>query len=491
MIYDIALIGTGPSAVACYVALMEKKSLNICVLEAGDVKGSYEGGLSAESSERFRLNPTNRVGFGGTSELWHYVIAPLDPIDFVDRANIGSPGWPFSFKQMSNNYNNVLKIFGLESLEVFNKDSVNADLKSLNLEKLLSYFEPKVFVQLRKRWRAKQFWAKNNAAKVYFNHFVHGLNISDKYVEIVSFDQKNALNLPVKAKKVVICCGGLNSPQLVYNSTSGHPVQKNVGKFLLDHPMGVGMQVKREQKYNFDILTSKPIENIRKKIAFRLKEDLQVENSLPNSAFYYRPSFSEGVSQKTEELKFKILSYRNHLIKGKIPFSLSLELLREWNLVRQIISYKTGYLSKVDLFDIFCVTEQVDGKGKLVFKKGNNGFYIAKAFWEVSDIDETNNLKALELFSNLSLASGSSISVEASKVKWSQQAGSAAHHIGTLRMARTVSEGCVNEVGEVFGLEGKVSVADCSVMPSGGNANSTLTSMAIADRVGKFVLATL
>lgn len=493
MFYDVVIVGTGPSAASAYASLIEKNpTINVCLLEAGDERRPYEGSLAVKTSKRFRLNPSIYIGAGGTSELWHYVLAPFDPIDFEARPELGSPGWGISYEDLVPNYERVLRLLGVSDPQIFSSYRFESDLEKLRISQLLEKFEPKLYIQLKKRWQSIKFLRSQNA-KILYRHFVKSFTEVAGKIKIHSVNFAGEANPIISASKLVICAGGLSTPQIVYNSEIIPEVRPHLGKALLDHPMGVGMQLKRESSYNFEILTSKKTKNYNKKLAFRLKESVQRSENLPNSSYYFKPAFKEGYSEFTEDLKNKVLTYRNHLKHGKLPIGMSLELAREWNLVAQIIQYKTGLLSKTDLFDIFCVTEQVSRNSHIEFEKDDSGYYVGKCVWGVDRIDQQFNNKILKFFEEWITAQGvgSEVTVPAQDVLWTDRAVSAAHHIGTVPMSKDVETGCVNTHGGLFGLEEKVFIADSSVMPSGGCANVTLTSMALANRTGEHIAKTL
>jgi len=491
--YDVAIIGSGPSSVSAYESLMKNAPrARVCIVEAGGANEAYLGSSAIESSADFRLSPTTYLGKGGTSELWHSVLAPLDPIDFEDRSYIGSPAWPIGLDDLKPYYEAALKLLGVADGRIFEDPQNPFSLNGLDLEGLTENFEPKLFIQLKKHWRAKDYWKMIDVRFFYF-HFVEALRINGGLIEIISTDSSGALNPYIYARKVIIAAGGLNSPQIVYNSEISSAAHFHVGRRLLDHPMGVGMQLKRHKPYNFEILASKKEKELNKKVAFRVKENIQKEEGIPNSTFYFRPSFKEGYSQHTEELKAKIILYKDYLLRSKVPWRMTLDLLSEWNLVRQVISYKTGLLSKVALFDIFCVTEQVSSAGRIVFEKSDNGFYKGKCIWGIDEIDEDFNLLALNKIVGWaeSKKEAGLITVFPKEVSWFARATSAAHHIGTLPMAESSVDGVVDSNCAIFGMNDNVFVADASVMPSAGCANVTLTSMALAMRVGEYVAHSL
>ena len=108
-------------------------------------------------------------------------------------------------------------------------------------------------------------------------------------------------------------------------------------------------------------------------------------------------------------------------------------------------------------------------------------------------VDQQFNNRILKIFEEWTQTQGlgSKVTVPAQDVLWTDRAVSAAHHIGTAPMSKDVETGCVNTHGGLFGLEEKVFIADSSVMPSGGCANVTLTSMALANRTGEYIAKTL
>jgi choline dehydrogenase-like flavoprotein len=487
--FDVAIIGSGPSAVGVYRALVRvAPTIKICVLEAGGEDKAYSGRLGAVPSPGFRLSPTIYMGGGGTSELWHYVLAPLDKIDFEPRPYLGTSGWPISLEDLKPHYKSILNLLGVRHDEIFDEPPSQSDLDGLDLDGLTDDFEPKLFIRLKRRWRAKEFWKKQGVSIRYF-HLVRKILINVRGVEIISSDNEGQFNPVVLARRVIVAAGGLNSPQILFNTDIQDAVKAHIGKTLLDHPMGVGMQLKLAKPYNFEIFTSKKQDGINKKIAFRLKDTVQKRDGLPNSSFFFKPSFKEGYSQSTEELKNRILSYRSYLLQGRLPFEMTLKLLRDWNLVGQIIAYKSGLLSKVALFDIFCVTEQISRESRIFFERGEDGFFRGKCSWRISEMDTELNLRCLSKIVNWSKGSSGHrrVTVPPEDILWSKRATSAAHHIGTIPMGSNVLMGAVDSNCAVFGLEETIFVADASVMPTAGCANVTLTSMAIADRVGGYV----
>jgi hypothetical protein len=489
MIYDVAIVGSGPSAAACHFSLMRSdRNISVCILEGGGERAEYGGSFASKPSANFKLSPSTYLGHGGTSELWHCVLAPLDEVDFKARPALGCPEWPISLGDLNPHYEDTLKFLGVANERIFENEKSQFSLDHLELEGFDDVFDAKLFIQLKRRWKAASYWSAN-LPEIKHEHYVRCLELNGNLVKVVSSNFENNLNAPVLARKVIVCAGGLNSPQIVYNSDFSEAARQNIGKTLLDHPMAVGMQIERPRKYNFDILTSRKEREVNKKIAFRVKESIQLEEGLPNSSFFFRPAFKRGHSQTTERLKTQLIAYRDYVKKKKIPLKLTMELVKNWDVVGQVISYKSGFLTTSSLFDIFCVTEQVDRSSNLSFEMAEDGFYRGVCNWQVGDLDRRLNQKILQKVVDWTQNSSPNgkTTVLPQNVNWQDFATSAAHHIGTLPMANDEKTGVTDKYGNVFGTENRIYVADASIMPSAGCANVTLTSMALAMRIGEHV----
>ena len=59
--------------------------------------------------------------------------------------------------------------------------------------------------------------------------------------------------------------------------------------------------------------------DLNAKVALRLTDSFREKHRLPNSAFYLRPSFSEGPNDETERLKLDLLTVRKKLMSGRVP----------------------------------------------------------------------------------------------------------------------------------------------------------------------------
>ena len=76
----------------------------IAIIEAGPLQydGHPRGSIGSPhlTGLPFQLKPTTVAAMGGTSNLWHGVIAPMDPEDFKPRPHITDAEWPINLSDL-------------------------------------------------------------------------------------------------------------------------------------------------------------------------------------------------------------------------------------------------------------------------------------------------------------------------------------------------------------------------------------------------------
>lgn len=104
---DVCVVGAGPAGIALALALGEA-GLQVLLLEAGregpDARAQelYEGELANDlhsPPHRYRLR-----GLGGSSAIWGGRCMPMDPIDFEVRPWVPYSGWPLAFETLQPYY---------------------------------------------------------------------------------------------------------------------------------------------------------------------------------------------------------------------------------------------------------------------------------------------------------------------------------------------------------------------------------------------------
>ncbi len=104
---DVCVVGAGPAGIALALAL-EGHGLQVLLLEAGREPGDtaaqalYEGELANglhSPPHRYRVR-----GLGGSSAIWGGRCMPMDPIDFEARPWVPHSGWPLAYETLHPYY---------------------------------------------------------------------------------------------------------------------------------------------------------------------------------------------------------------------------------------------------------------------------------------------------------------------------------------------------------------------------------------------------
>lgn len=492
----IVVLGTGPSAFFFVKSLLERRpQQKVLVLEAGLKPFDSETSIDARVSvgQPFRLAPTSNVGYGGTSQLWHNVLAPLDREDFWEKPWIPGSGWPIRRDDLESYYEEVAVFFGF-SHALFSAPEALVDLESerASLQIDEDTFSSKVFLHPQHYLRTDRAF---EALKAKHSNLVVRLGCVGLRFEragsqevLVVYNRVRERQERVRGDRFVICCGALNNPEVLFNSDLGVPLPA-LGHFLMDHPMGNLFQFRYPEPKQARIYSAlKVTSTLKLKLALRLAPELQKKNELGNSAFYLRPAFAEGTEDDTERLKQQLLTVRAKLKRFRPPVRESLALLRNANMIRQIIQYKTGLLGEHRLTDCMFVTEQRPSRESRVRPTQQKNSYDnlrTEVDWRLS-AEDLREAKALYPFirANLMDLNGAEETYDPDLVIWKERLSSAAHHLGTVRMAEDPEHGCVDRNLKLFGSE-QIFVCDGSVFPTAGNANPTYTCMALSARLAR------
>lgn len=494
---DFVIIGTGPSAFFLTKTLLEQNpDTDITLLEAGKNTTNPDHPLSdrLSNNQEFRLKPSVNIGYGGTSQLWHNVLAPLDEEDFEYKSWIPLSGWPIKKSNLEKHYKKTANFFNFEYdifdnpqkyINYFNEiNKVKFDSNVIDHKVLIhpkKYLRTNIeFDKLLKKYKNVKVLKQSVALNFVYENGCNVLNF---------FDSKNKKYRKIHGRKFILCAGALNNPEILFNSLHLSNNLPMLGKCLMDHPMGNFYQFRYKKPMTAKIYQSLIFKkNIAIKTALRLSNNQRSVLKLANSVFYLQPSFSEGYNNETEKLKLKLLTVRDKLKNFKIPFSEILGIIKNFNMVAQILQYKTGMLSTHKITDCMFVTEQRPSLNSYIALSGSKNEYGNKKteiFWNLDkeDLDEVNNAYSY-IRDNLMKENDAHETYNSENYSWEDRLSSAAHHLGTVRMSDDYKNGCVDKDLKIHGSE-NIYVCDGSVFSSSGNANPTFTCMALASRLGE------
>lgn len=475
----------------------------IAIIEAGPK--IYDGNVSnsivapSQTGQPFRLFPTTAAAVGGTSNLWHGVIAPLDPEDFTHRPNITEAQWPITLADLSPWYHWVAQHLNWGS-HLFHPINWSDELRHLIEEANCEQGDlvPKLFLRTKPVLRIADkilklveerdhidLFADHTALEVgadWENGLAHVTHLlaGTRSGEIVKFF----------TTKVVLCAGALQSPRILLNSLPDWHLKyaaaaDHVGKYLMDHPMGPLFQVDWGVSSERKIFVGTPHGKKQNVVAaLRPSPEAQKRYMLSNTAFYLRPSPAQGEDQAAEDTKLALLTVVSKLKRRRIPYREAIALIKRPWLTWQVIQFKLGFALRHRYSMGYVVAEQRPIKESAVCLSDRRdiwGYKEIDVHWSINskDIDDLEVLyKLVEKEFHISSPPDTQF--------WRAHLSSAAHHLGTCRMSKDADGGVVDKSGQVFGTRG-LYVADGSTFVTSGNVNSTFSIMANAARIGQMI----
>lgn len=496
--YDYTVVGTGPASYFLCLGILKKNPLaKIKIFEAGSKKNLLETNNFSfnQEGQNFNLKPTTFIGYGGTSNLWHNVIAPLDEEDFIERDWIEDSGWPIRKGDLDKFYKEVATELKF-NYELFDEkkhsDTLINEKKKINFEK--SIFENKYFLQLKNPFRANLAFDKlkqKHNIDISLNHRVLRILVNSQgKTEAIEIGYKKQKYM-IKVKNLIVCCGAIETTKILLNSKITQLKSSPLGLNFMDHPMGNVFQmeygVRKITRLYSDLDFSK---TLKIKSAIKLTAQAQRKYKLPNNAFYLRPSFSKGIDNSTEKVKIQLLAIREKLLKYQLPIEEGFKMLFNLNLARQIILYKTGLSAGHSFADYMFVSEQTpNDKSKITLTSDYDDYGMKKINinWNISETDIASITNMYELCEQgLAQQNDAQFTIKKNEINWRSRLSSAAHHLGTARMGNDVQQSVVDKNLKVHGTQ-NLYISDGSVFPTAGNANSTYTVMALSMRLGDFL----
>jgi len=488
--------GMGGSTVAQKLA---DAGHEVLLVEAGgcDTQLGDNDQVMAEFVGRsFNRPPTRCIELGGTSNQWHGMCAPLDAIDFEAREWIPHSGWPIQRRDLDPFYAEAAERHGVNGGKHFEPggldDSMRDRLADFDfdhtvLENKLTQFRtpPSRWKQsLLDRARRGQFRCLINAPALELLTDESGSTIEKLVVGAGHH------TVQVAADVFVVCAGTLETPRLLLNSRRRVPTGLGnarglVGRFLLDHPTGHFGKLGFHRVMKAPMYASMAIQaNHRVMSGLRVSAAWQRAHRLPNHGVYIRPSIT--AKRLDDELLHSFLAVRGvrdltlRQIKG---------ILTNPDLLNRILVHRFGFQPRFKYADLYFFTEQLPNPASRVTlsetKTDQYGYQVARIDWQLTDDD----FEAFEAYTKVLFEQGfrsrqHTVARTDEIATWKEHVASAAHHVGTARMADRASRGVVDADQKVFGTN-NLFIGDASVFTTAGNTNPSLTITALALRLGQ------
>jgi hypothetical protein len=490
---QVCIVGSGLGGGTLALKLAEK-GISFIIIEAGGLDNNSPNVTHESTGREFGLRSTRSIQLGGTSNLWHGVLSPLDEIDFKSREWIPGSGWPITFEDLNDFYQEASTLLGVKDYDYFTIDKLPDNLKDElgNVEFNQNILKNKMFQQPLPAKNFKedllQLVKDSNKYHLCLNSVALELVMDGGITTSLKIGKEDGSIFEIEADNFVISSGALETPRLLLNSNLNNT---SIGKYLMDHPMANLCQIESKTKQKSHLYSAmKYAPNIAIKTGLELQDSIQEKLKLPNHNFYLRPSFTKGIDNKTEKIILSLLTFRDGGITLKDVWS----VISNIKVIFQVVLYKFSLNPSHKYSDLWFVTEQIphkDSNVTLADSCDKWGYSISRVNWKIADQDEKSMLQWYEILKNECFDGRQYLFNNQFKdTDWNENFTSAAHHVGTARMSDTEENGVVDKNLKVFGVD-NLYVCDGSIFPTSGNVNCGLTISAFACRLANHLSANL
>jgi choline dehydrogenase-like flavoprotein len=503
---DVCVVGGGPAGITVANELIGS-GLKVCLVESGgevdepDTQALYEGEsighLVTMDEGRYRI-------FGGSATRWSGRCAILDPIDFEERDWIRNSGWPIGSSTLAPYYERA------KTAAQFQKPWIPDDQVPSALGFELPRFstpglKPYVWRYAPQGFRRFPDWAKLYGHRLKADPHTHVLlhaNLTaiagaDDGSTIDSIDVTSSTNvsMKIKARAFVLCCGGMENVRLLLNAPREilRKVDESskLGRYFAQHPRGLTATLrptpeaaKRLQNL-FRVFTRRS--GVQYEIGFALSEEAQRRHRLLNAsaAVYYEASSDSSWKAATN----LAAAVRERKLYSGIHRDLVPAMGAAANLARRLLQGSPPLLKDPLITIIVDVEQEPNAESRVTLSDQLDAFGMrrAKVDWRISEIERTtarhlNGLVGEELHKlGFGRTENAAWLTRDTPVREGELYGTY-HHIGTTRMSRHPPDGVTNENCRAHGVT-NLYFGGCSVFPTGGHANPTLSIVALSIRL--------
>lgn len=494
---DLCVIGAGAAGITIARELTGK-NIRVCVVESGgfDIEVATQalyGGVNT-GLPYYRLDASRLRYFGGTTNHWNGLCAPLDEMDFQVRPWVPYSGWPITRADLDSYYKRALEVCELGPY-VFDEsiwEHFEFEHPSLMPEKLQSHFwqrsPPTRFGQV---YRDELKTAGNVTVLLNANVTNIASDEAGEKVTHVDISTLDGSKGRVLAKRFVLACGGMENVRLMLVSNHVHQEGLGndhglVGRFFMEHIRArsgtIGMaNVGRLLK----MYANKHIDGVGYRPGMKVSEAEQKQKKILNICATFEDEYKPIPSIQSGR---RIVSA---IKEGGIPEDLGEDIRVIMGDLYGVADFAEcrlkGQPRCESVFYLRTRQEQApnpDSRVTLSRDMDVLGMPRLSCDWRLSELDKQTAMEMAVIvggeFGRLNIG-------RIQLAEWLEDDSDSGwsgsyHHMGTTRMANDPRKGVVNSDCRVHGM-GNLYVSGSSVFPTSGFVNPTFTIVALALRL--------
>lgn len=459
----IVIVGAGLGG--CFVAHGLAESHDVTLVELGASAPSVLQARVKDLGAPAIVDPHIGAGLGGTSALWHNGLIEIDEQLFAER-------WPFPKSELAPYYAQAYPYLGGVQGDVLKREiaSLQERYRAIGLRDvaLQGLFYPRL---RRNAWSALQLAGR---VRVVAGEAVCLEADGENRIRHVRV-KTSAGQYDLEADSFVLAAGGLGSPLLLQQLAAKLPLPSlsQAGCNYEDHPMGfVGEITMRTPLYRYwNFALPGKCGNLRMPLVVQ-QDGIDVSFQIRPAANFYRQARRDRVHSVVTEIRNNRWNPRGYL-----------RLLTHWDDVLDILSFEYDIRIPTTRYSLLMMAEQPPSKGRAVWSGIDHatGQSTIQRNWQFTpEYVKTLEGATAQVLDRL----GTLVTSVNLFPNWPEKLGTGAHHSGTARMATSSALGVCDANARVHGIH-NLYVADGSLIPASGIANTGLTIAALALRLAK------
>jgi choline dehydrogenase-like flavoprotein len=526
---DVCIVGAGAAGIAMALELIDS-TLEVLVLESGGfefdpkTQSLYEGAVADERMHSLPVRFRQRQ-FGGSTTIWGGRCVPFDAIDFEQRDYVPHSGWPIGLDDLMPFYLKANRIceageFAYTAARAFSSPTrpmiEGFQSEHFTTERLERFSCPTDFGA---RYAHKLQAARNTRVVLHANVTSISLNDAGDLVDCLRVQTLAGRTLRVKAGTFVLATGGLEVPRLLLSSRDKHPkgignAHDVVGRYYMCHIAGTigalhfrgpissvhhgydisdeGIYCRRRLSIRPEVQRSLRLGNFIVRLHHPRIPDPEHKNSILSLLFLARVLIPYEYAKRLHGIeKIRFWQWFQHI--GNVAarpfdaFGFAWHMLRD----RKFADRKFPSViirSRANLYSLdFHAEQQPNAESRVRLSDEVDVFRVPRILvdWRYTEGDVDTVRRAIALLaadlerSRVGRLEYDPESVEMEMTRYGAYDG---HHIGTARMGADPRTSVVDANCRVHGLQ-NLFIASSAVFPTSGQANPTLTIVALALRL--------
>lgn len=497
---DVCIVGAGPAGITLAREL-GGHGVRVCLLEAGgrDLDPRFQRQSRGESRgyPLARLDGGRLRAFGGTlrhPRVWEsgWAARPLDPIDFETRDGMPELGWPFDREHLDPYYDHANALCGLPPFDTATDEwagRLSADGLSLTgdeLEGTVFQFPTTAF---HDAWDVLSACSHVRVLLETRAVEVH-VDATGRRVDGVVAVRGDRERVVIRPRLVVFAAGGIENPRLLLTADGGRGLGNEhdlVGRYFAERLSFHAGRVVLTDRTSVDRLDAfhRP-EGGEVAGGLRVTEKMQREKNLLNTVFFLIPRPAAVSSEAFQSLA----TLRKAVDRRPMVRGVGRHTRNVLTGVRDLVDFGVSrFAERPRVLALRAQGGQApyrESRVTLGVRRDDLGIPVARVTWQMTEADHRSVEASAQVLDGVLRAQG------LGHVEWTARLDGTTlvegnhHHMGTTRMHTDPRWGVVDPDCRVHSVA-NLYVAGCSVFPTYGASNPTLTivamSLRLADRL--------